>query len=288
MEALPAGFLALIVLGFLYLGASQAAKQRWDGIAPLNPLKITAGPLGRASLSNLQVFFFSAIVLWLAIFWLFRKSGQLIEFHDSVLLLLGITAAGTGGAKIAEASTKRLSFENWAWLKKKKWIQRDITRNPVTRTPKLADLMTSDQGFEVARFQAVSFSIVIGVALLIWGVTGTAAEFKDIKIPAAYLILLGISQGVYVGGKAVVPSTIAELNGKLTKLRELELAYKTKVSSSAAWSATTGGTLTVETAKNEAPDEYTVYISAAEVAAVMVGEQTGNPIARPTYEPDLP
>ena len=67
-----AGLNASVLLAIIYLFAGFAVRQRWGHHVALNPLKIIAGVSGRASLSNAQVFFFTLIVAWLALFWVFK------------------------------------------------------------------------------------------------------------------------------------------------------------------------------------------------------------------------
>lgn len=283
-HAIAATGLVVILYGF----ASYSVRGRWGGKAPLNPLKIVADFTGRASLANTQVFFFTLIVIWLSLYWVVQ-TGNLELFDDTVLGLLGITVGGAAGGKIADAARNRVSAENWAWAKRKKWIRRDFTRAPLDRTPRVSDLLTSDQGFEVARFQAVAFSLVVGISLLIQGAAAEVGGAATIKIDATYLTLIGISQGVYVGGKVVWPNLINDINTKLDTLRKLEVAFQTAVAGSAAWTAAAAGERTVSLAREIAPAEYNAYFAAASGAAEMVRESTGgNVITRDMTEPDLP
>ena len=50
-----------------------------------------------------------------------------------------------------------------------------------------------------------------------------------------YLTLIGISQGVYVGGKLTGGNPIGELNKVLDQLRSLELAFTQAVATSEQW-----------------------------------------------------
>ena len=141
----------------------------------MNPLKIVAAPNGKASLSSAQLFFFTLIVLWLAVYWVLQK-GQLVSINESILGLLGIAIVGTGVGKITDATRFRVTAENWAWAKKKNWIKKDFTQASVERTPRFSDLLTTDQGFDIGRFQAVGFSLTVGIALLYNGATAASAE----------------------------------------------------------------------------------------------------------------
>ena len=219
----------------LYIAACFAVKNRWNDKITLNPLKIIADPSGKASLSSAQVMFFTLIVLWLAIYWVVQE-GELVSIDKSVLVLLGITIVGSGVGKVTDATRFRVTAENWAWVKNKTWIKRDFTRASMERTPRISDLLTTDQGFDIARFQAVAFSIVVGIALLWIGYTAESAEsFSNLIIDEAYLALVGISQGAYVGGKYVGGNLFQELNTKLDEVRTLEVNFAAAVTNSTKW-----------------------------------------------------
>ena len=84
--------------------------------------------------------------------------------------------------------------------------------------PKWADLFTTNDVFDPYRFQMVSFSFVIGIALLIIGVNGLA----NFSIPTALLGVIGLSQVTYLGGKISAPATFSQLDDKLTAARKAQ------------------------------------------------------------------
>ena len=281
--------IATSLVAIIYALASMAVKHRWNHVAPINPLKIIADFTGRASLSNMQVFFFTLIVTWLAIYWVVQ-AGALIPINSSLLALLGIAVVGSGASKAVDTSRLRVTAENWAWAKKKGWIKNDFTRAATGREPKLSDLLTSDQGFEIAKFQAVAFSLVVGISLLYYGTTTSDPQaFSTYTIPGTYLSLIGISQGVYVGGKLVGANLFAELNTKLDKVRTLELAFTATVVKSSRWAGAAAADKVIEIAREkDAPTEYTAYISAATEAAEIVGNLTGIVVDAALIQPELP
>ena len=292
-----AAILASVCILALYFVTAFAVRSRWGGTLLIHPLKVTAHIRGRASLSRTQVFFFTFIFVWITIYWLLRE-GELAPINDTVLALLGIAVAGAGLGRVADTTRFRVSGENWAWAKGKGWITQDFSRarpsnpssNTIGTTPKLRDLFTSDQGFEVARFQAVAFSLIIGIALLYNGITvAHSADFADFSIEGHYLTLIGISQGVYVGGKLTGGNLIAELNKKLDRLRPLELAFVQAVASSELWFRAEPEARTMKRARDEiAPDEYSQYMSVASETAILVEELTGVAVEQDKKEPQLP
>ena len=285
LHALTATLLVII----LYAFASIAVKHQWNYKPPINPLKIIADISGRASLSATQVFFFTLIVVWLAIYWVIQE-GKLVPINNTVLNLLGIAVVGAGLGKASDTVRFRVTGENWAWAKKKGWIENDFTRASSGRVPKFSDLITSDQGFQVARFQAVAFSLVVGISLLFEGATAAnAKEFSAFSIDNAYLALIGLSQGVYVGGKFIGANPVAELNTKLDKVRSLELAFTVAVVKSATWRQANVSSQVMKLAREQsAPDEYLAYLSAATEASEIVGNLTGNVVTNDLIQPELP
>ena len=134
------------------------------------------------------------------------------------------------------------------------------------------------------------FSLVIGLSLLINGATVDNADaFSKFEIDPNYLTLIGISQGVYVGGKAIGGNVFGELNVKLDKVRELELAFVTAVANSAAWTGAGEAERVLKLAREKAaPTEYAAYRSAANEASELTGYVTGVPIEPQKIEPSLP
>lgn len=279
---------ATVVVLILYAIAGFAVKHRWDHRMVLNPLKIIAAPNGTASLSSAQVLFFTIIVIWLAVFWAI-KQGALVPLDESMLWLLGIAIVGTGVGKATDATRFRITAENWAWARGKNWIKKDFTQASVDRTPRFSDLLATDRGFDIARFQAVGFSLVIGIALLCNGATAENAEtFSAFVIDDAYLTLIGISQGAYVGGKYTGGNLFRELNVKLDKIRALDIAFSSTAANAAAWQSASTQERTMKLASECAPDQYVEFVRVAEEAAVIVEDMTGNAIDTSRLQPSLP
>lgn len=289
MFNIPHAIVATVLVLIFYFLAANTVKPRWGYKLPVNPLKITAEATGRASLSKTQVLFFTLIVAWLSIYWVVHE-GRLVPINNSILILLGVAVGGAGLGRVAGTARSRVTGENWAWAKKKKWIKNDFTQASSDCVPKFSDLLSSDQGFEIGRFQAVVFSAVVGISLLYEGSTmATAEAFESFSIDNAYLTLIGLSQGVYVGGKLVGANPIAELNTKLDKVRELELTFTTAVAESDAWGDAAKADQVMQLAHAQiAPSEYTAYMSAATEAAEIVRSLTGNVVDAACVLPELP
>lgn len=207
--------IALAITIVLYVIGALSIPRRGDGRwSRLNPLWMALDGSGRASLAQMQIIFFSVTVLYLVIYILLR-TGILASLSQSVLLLLGIAGAGSIGGALATNSTQRLSFDNWAWIRHKGWT---TATGLHVDSPQWRDLFTTNDEFDPYKFQMVSFSFVIGIALLMVGLNGLA----DFTIPQTLLGLIGLSQATYIGGKIVTPTNFADLDAQLTELRKAQ------------------------------------------------------------------
>ena len=190
-QGLTSLVLALVLVGAFYLlvayghrasGRKFAAAMGLaasDGVT-LNPIKLTAGLTGRGSISNLQTFVFSLIVLFLLTYIVLR-TGVLSGLSENVIWLLGIVGGGAVGARIVANARDKLTPLNLRWALKRDWLRYQTT---------LASLVTRDRELSVSRFQSIAFTSVVAIALLINGF----ADLETFTIPASLLGLLGASQ----------------------------------------------------------------------------------------------
>jgi len=189
-------------------------------LATLDPVQLTAGPFGRASLAKLQVFVFSLLVFAILLFYQLR-CGLLAGISNDVLYLMGISAVGAAGGKVAYMTKRRLSLENWAWLRRRRWLpdKRDVA----TRAKWSELLLDSDtKEFDPYSFQMAVFSLVVAVALIETNFAGLGS----FSIPTQLLQLLGLSQVVFIGGKAIEKSAYNDLDQKLSEVRQNEIEYQ--------------------------------------------------------------
>ena len=292
---------SIVILGCYVFAVWSAPRDPMVGDS-WSPLAITAGVFGRASLSNLQILFFSLVVFWIVLYLLFRY-GRLTNLSGDVLYLLGIGAIGSGGAKVVALRRQRLSFENWAWLKRKGWIKEDIGRS--RRPPRWADLVNSDGKFDVFKFQSIVVSLIVGFGLLIAGVVGpdearagaeamadksgsmeAAKGLAAFSIPEGLLGLLGLSQVAYIGGKVTAPAPVEELDQRLNKVRELEGKFREAVA--LAWNKSKAPVRDLDTAKTAALDAYSAFRAEADNALEMLADRIGGRHPSANTEPDFP
>jgi hypothetical protein len=274
-------FYAMGVLVFLYAAAALATPKNAHGQSRWNPLVITAGKNGRSSLSRLQVFYFTLIVV-AALTYILVNTRELDGLSKDVLMLLGISAVGAAGGQVVAVTRKRLSSENWSWLIRKQWITESIERESRPASP--ADLVTSDDQFDIYKFQMLAFSLIVGMALIAktFEKDATLANFT---ISASLLGVLGLSQVVYLGGKTAGPPTNQNLNAALDSVRKLELAFVKAVADK--WDLKPPVASDIDSQEKRmsaaivvATGEYNEYMAAAENAARLVQERIG--AANPT------
>jgi hypothetical protein len=181
----------------------------------LNPVRITAGVLGDGSISQLQVFTFSLLVASL-MFFLWLWTGLLSNISQDLLVLMGISSAGAVGAKYAATVKSRLSDAASGFLHAEGWFA-GANISTITDAPSLGDLLLTNNRLDVYKFQMAIFSVLVAAYILGTGAT----DLGEVKISETLLYLIGISQGVYVGGKA-----ISEREGSLDERVKSLIALK--------------------------------------------------------------
>ena len=271
-------FACLAVLAGYLIAAFAFREQRperWQ--AYLDPIAMSAGLDGRASLGKLQIIMFSLIVFGLVTY-ILLKTGVLTDISSTVLVLLGIAGIGSTVAKGADISRTTITPENRAWLLRKKWLP--SARNPIEIDAHWRDIFTTDGELDVYRYQSFIFSLVVAGALIIGGVT----QLSSFEIPPTLLGILGLSQVVYIGGKLVTPTTMADLNNSIGDLREAEKKFR-----SSAITAN-GGVLPPALAQAIVPasqQSYEAYMSLATDVATLFTAQTQLDVAPVKLQPSL-
>jgi hypothetical protein len=187
----------------------------------LNPIQITAGVLGDGSLSQLQVFFFSLLVGSL-IFFLWLWTGLLSNISQDLLMLMGISSIGAVGAKYTATLKSRLNEDTQRFLYAEGWFSGEKITTVFER-PRLGDLLLTNNRLDVYKFQMAMFSVLVAIYILRTGTT----DLGEVKISETLLYLIGISQGVYIGGKAISERESA-LEDRVKSLMALKATYATE------------------------------------------------------------
>ena len=213
-----------LLIGFaVYYAAAKALRhlsnQTLTGLQYWNPIRITAGPDNRGSLSTFQVFFFTLLVFVMLAFVLMR-TGVLSDLSTTVLELLGISGIGAAAAKGTDSSKTSIDPANRAWLLNKGWFDSPNVRPDAQ--PTFLDLISSDGNFDVYRFQSLLFSAAVGGALFIGGVS----QLSSFTVPQNILGILGLSQVVYIAGKLVGENSASQINAVITDLRGAEAEFR--------------------------------------------------------------
>ena len=205
-----------------YLLAALAAWCKTGGQGhvsfTLNPVRITAGVLGDGSLSQLQVFGFSLLVASL-MFFLWLWTGLLANISEDLLILMGISSVGAVGAKYTATIKSQLSEESSRFLHNEGWFAGPHVQR-IVDAPSFGDLLLTNNRLDVYKFQMAMFSILVAVYILGTGAT----DLGEVKISETLLYLIGISHGVYVGGKAVGDSE-SVLDDRVKSLIGLKTSY---------------------------------------------------------------
>ena len=171
--------LALLSLILLFLWRVRENGHP-DVPAPSVFLRVIATRDGRAALSQFQIMLWSLVVGGGAIY-VMMLTGDLIEVSTGTLVLLGISGSATLAAQVsgrAAASAPR-----------------------VARTPRWSDLVTSgdDGEIDVTRLQMLFFTVITALFVTI----KIVASYTIPEIPDGFLVLMGISNGVYVSKKFI-------------------------------------------------------------------------------------
>lgn len=177
----------------------------------LKPTTIMQDAFGHCSLARFQVLLFTLVLTGIYAYVLMRI-GTLPNLSASVLGLLGITLTGSVLGRVADGPV--LETPNRVWL-----LGTGVL-DPTPRLPEWTDLIAGDGEIDVTRVQALAFTLFAAAALVAKG-TGDLASFE---IPDQLNYLMGISQAVYVAGKALPRDAAKRLNDEVRALREAERA----------------------------------------------------------------
>lgn len=263
-------WLCVAAIVILYCWVAYATRRQdhtfRSFVRSLDPVRLTAGPDGKGSLSKFQILSFSLVVFGLILLFMLQ-TGNLSDLSGTILALLGINGIGATIAKGADAQRNTLSADNRAWLLRKNWI-------PTAKAPadssnaSWRDFFSTDGEFDVYRFQSFIFSLVVGLALIAAGVT----QLSTFAIPDTVLGIVGLSQAVYIGGKLVTPTNMSDLNTAIADLRDREKKLK-----DAAVTAKQGAAVAnlQEAIGLVGQNSYDAYLDKARDVSALFTEQTG-------------
>src|SRR5215204_6115159 len=157
------------------------------------------GPDKDPSLSLFQIFFWTVITVW-GLAYVYVVTGSLLSMTQSMMWLLGIAGTGSVIARWISSGTSGGSTSQ------PPGGSIAIVAAPAGARPKpLAfwQLLSTAGQFDLLKLQLFVFTLLIG-AYVAWRIADTGA-FPELDTNT--LLLLGVSQGVYIGGK--IASTTA-------------------------------------------------------------------------------
>lgn len=182
-----------------------------------SPAFVSQDAFGVASLGRFQVLLFTTCIIGVYAY-AYAMTSDLPIMSNSVLALLGISLAGSSLARFTEAPI--LTTANRIWLMSTGAIERS------PRLPHWYDFLAGEGEVDVTRVQALAFSIFSAIALVITG----ASDLAHFSIPEQVNYLLGLSQTIYVAGKAVPKESVKRLNGEIQTTRNAETALLSEAS----------------------------------------------------------
>ncbi|MBU8537673.1 hypothetical protein [Falsiroseomonas tokyonensis] len=175
----------------------------------LRPTVIAQDSFGYCSLSRFQVLLFTLVLAGVYAY-VMGRTGELPNLSQSVLTLLGVTLTGSTLARLTEGSPMQTA--------NRLWLLGTGVLDPTPRLPRWTDLVESDGEIDVTRVQALLFSLFAAVALVVSG-TG---DLENFVLPDQLVTLIGISQAVYVAGRALPRDSAKRLNEEVASIRAAE------------------------------------------------------------------
>jgi hypothetical protein len=209
--------IGLGVLALLYFLVSLPAKS-------LNPWKLVEGADGRPSTSKLQWFLWIVVVLWAYVaLWVIRAhSGNYSAINTvpaNLLTVLGFstgTAAAAKGITSAYTNSKRITKPPAPLVSNADITTATATASTAANSSPSGGILSDDSGVpELAKIQMMGFTIIaIGIFLanvihqiVSSQIASTPSVVGLPDIDSSLLVLMGISQGGYLGKKLVTFGT---------------------------------------------------------------------------------
>lgn len=191
--------------------STYASKEALTAIKPVNvrrpfffsPIWLGRTRRGNASLSSLQITIWTYLVFCIASY-VFILNGELINITSSILILLGIS----GSSSVAARVTSARQDERAELITAVKSDGGDDQSLSVVSYPSWSNLISSGGRVDLARLQMLVFTILTAAYV---GITAFVT-FQFPEIPEGLLWLMGISNGVYLGGKISEPSLANRLS----------------------------------------------------------------------------
>lgn len=185
-DAMVAWGVVAVVAGLLWFILDRIARFR--GVRGRNLLlRVISTRDGYASLSQFQIVLWT-LVVGLSAIYVMTLSGNLISISDGTLILLGIASGAALAARIPVSGQAAAA------------APAPPPPDAVPTTPDWSDLVVPDRStreIDVTRLQMLAFTLITAAFVVI----KVVVDYEIPAIPANFLVLMGISNGVYVGGR---------------------------------------------------------------------------------------
>ncbi len=185
-----------------------------------------AGSSGHASLSQLQMLLFTLIVATL-LFYQWARTGLLQELSTDLLYLIGISTIGAGGAQVTNSIKKNLDPAVYDYLQRLGWFTAPIAGAHSNAMP--SQLLLTNGRFDIYKFQMLVFTLVIAAYVIMAG----GDQLGNIQISGTLLSLMGMSQGVYIGGQ-ITTDSVSPFQDQLRGMQMLQANYDAAAGNPAA------------------------------------------------------
>jgi hypothetical protein len=171
---LATGITLLLFLGLLWVRAADKAVWKiWC-------MGLFLGEDGQPSLSLFQILLWTVVTVW-ALLFVFFCTGNLIAMTQQVMVLLGFAGAGSLAAR-------------WVATSRAMSSQRSSDRKNV----RFWALLENERGyFDLFKLQLFMFTLLIAAYVAFRVVRQSAFPIMDTE----FLLLMGVSNGLYVGSK---------------------------------------------------------------------------------------
>jgi hypothetical protein len=176
---------AILVLVALYRISRKRKRDTWSTV-----LWVISTPDGQASLSQFQIVIWTVVVGMSAIY-VMTLSGNLISIGAGTLTLLGIAGGAALVIRIPGSGQPGGS---------------SIPAGGTPAVPRWSDLIIPDRQaneVDVTRLQMLAFTLIAAGFVMI----KVVVDYEIPTIPTNFLILMGISNGVYMTGRKWTGST---------------------------------------------------------------------------------
>jgi hypothetical protein len=170
--ALATGITLALFLGLVWVRGAHGTRKRWL-------MGLFLGEDGQPSLSLFQILLWTVVTVW-ALLFVFFSTGNLLAMTQQVMVLLGFAGAGSLAARWVASGRPTAPRKGADGGEAKFWA-----------------LLENDRGFDLFKLQLFLFTLLIAAYVVFRVVRQSAFPIIDTE----FLLLMGVSNGLYVGSK---------------------------------------------------------------------------------------